>query len=107
MKAAAIFEQKGLLKLLKEVKQKLKLLNPQRFNQMMNENGGNAAQLLGVGPTSTNIESDMDDGLGDVASPEQMNVRHKGKLVAPGAAKKKKNSSKQRKPINNYMSDNK
>lgn len=32
VKAQNIFEQKGLLKLLKEVKQKLKLLNPNKFN---------------------------------------------------------------------------
>ena len=32
LKAQSIFEQKGLLKLLKEVKQKLKLLSPNRIN---------------------------------------------------------------------------
>ena len=43
-KAQVIFEQKGLLKLLKEVKQKLKLLNPDssKLNQMMNEGSFNA-----------------------------------------------------------------
>lgn len=92
LKAQSIFEQKGLLKLLKEVKQKLKLLNPTKFNQMMSEhgNGMNAAQMLGVGMGGgvTGMESDGgDDGLGDVASPEQMAVRKGGKL---GAKKKKK-----------------
>jgi len=43
-KAQVIFEQKGLLKLLKEVKQKLKLLNPDssKLNQMMNDGSFNA-----------------------------------------------------------------
>lgn len=110
LKAQAIFEQKGLLKLLKEVKQKLKLLNPAKFNQMLNEHGGsglNAAQMLGVAGVGAGgmagMESDGDDGLGDVASPEQMAVRKGGKL----AAKKKKKSAgpggQQRKVINNYM----
>ena len=48
LKAQAIFEQKGQLKLFKEVKQKLKLLTPGKLNQMMNEGGMNAAQMLGV-----------------------------------------------------------
>ena len=53
LKAQNIFEQKGQLKLLKEVKTKLKLLTPGKLNQMMNEAGGlNAAKILGVNSTS-------------------------------------------------------
>lgn len=37
LKAQNIFEQKGLLKLLKEVKQKIKITNPNVLNQMINE----------------------------------------------------------------------
>ena len=46
MKAQNIFEQKGQLKLLKEVKGKLKLLTPGKLNQMMSEGGLKAAQVL-------------------------------------------------------------
>jgi hypothetical protein len=35
LKAQNIFEQKGLLKLSKEVKQKLKILNPNKIGQLM------------------------------------------------------------------------
>ena len=104
LKAQSIFEQKGLLKLLKEVKQKLKLLNPTKFNQMISDHGGNgmnAAQMLGV---AGGMDSDGDDGLGDVASPEQMAGRKGAKL-----GKKKKKTmpggppGQQRKVINNFM----
>jgi len=57
IKAQHIFEQKGLLKLLKEVKQKLKLLNPNKLNQMMSDGGMNAHAILGMG----GIDSEEDD----------------------------------------------
>jgi hypothetical protein len=95
-KAQSIFEQKGMLKLLKEVKQKLKLLQPGgKFNQMVND--PNFANIL------TGVDSDED--LGDVASPETMAGRGKSKGAA--AKKKKKPSAGsglgQRKVINNYV----
>jgi hypothetical protein len=70
-----------MLKLLKEVKQKLKLLQPGgKFNQMVNDPNFNAANILsGV---------DSDDDLGDVASPETMAGRVKSK--GPGVKKTKK-----------------
>lgn len=43
LKAQSIFEQRGQLKLLKEVKTKLKLLTPGKLNQMMSEGGLKAA----------------------------------------------------------------
>jgi len=87
LKAQAIFEQKGLLKLLKEVKQKLKLIGPNgKFNQMMSDGQINAAQMLGVGTNAAGIADSDDDGLGDVASPEQV-VARKG---SKGPAKKGK-----------------
>lgn len=58
-KAQLIFEQKGLLKLLKEVKQKLKLLQP--GGKFMNDPNFNAANILSG--------ADSDEGLDDVASP--------------------------------------
>lgn len=79
LKAQSIFEQKGLLKLLKEVKQKLKLMNPNKLNQLMNE-GMNAAQMLNVG---NNIDSDNDF---DACTPEQ--IMGKRKLVGKKTKKK-------------------
>ena len=70
-KAQFIFEQKGLLKLLKEVKQKLKLLQPGgKFNKMLSDGTFNAAQML--------EGENEDEDMGDVASPEQMAMRGKG-----------------------------
>jgi hypothetical protein len=71
---------------------------------MINEHGGNgmnAAQMLGV---AGGMDSDGDDGLGDVASPEQMAGRKGAKL---GKKKKKMPGppGQQRKVINNYMAD--
>ena len=97
MKAQIIFEQKGLLKLLKEVKQKLKLLQPGgKFN--INDPNFNAANILSG--------ADSDEDLGDVASPETMAGRSKSKGAA--AKKKKKPTAGgsglgQRKVINNYV----
>ena len=92
-KAQAIFEQKGLLKLLKEVKHKLKLLNPDssKLNQMMNDGSFNAQQMLGVG---ANMESEEED----VTSPESMAVKKK---AGKKANKKKAVGQK----FNNFMSD--
>ena len=89
------------MKLLKEVKQKLKLLNPAKFNQMMNEHGGlSAAQMLGVGG---GMDSDHDgDNLADIASPEAMAMRKGGKAVKK-AKKKPSVGAGQRKVFNNYM----
>ena len=88
LKAQSIFEQKGLLKLLKEVKQKLKLLSPNRINQL--DHGINAAHLLGG-------DSDNEE---DVASPES--------IVRKGKKKKSKKTSStagaQRK-FNNFMNE--
>ena len=97
MKAQLIFEQKGLLKLLKEVKQKLKLLQP--GGKFMNDPNFNAANILS--------QADSDDDLGDVASPETMLGRGKSKGAA--AKKKKKPAAVgvgQRKVINNYVGQN-
>ena len=66
-RAQAIFELKGQIKLLKEVKQKLKLLQPGKYNLMFGEDGTNAAQMLGInvggivgGPVG--LESGEEDG---------------------------------------------
>ena len=63
-KAQSIFEQKGLLKLLKEVKQKLKITNPNKFNQMISE-GMSAAQMLNIG-----AGMDSDNEFNDISTPE-------------------------------------
>lgn len=81
------------MKLLKEVKQKLKLLNPANFNKLISEGGLNAANMLGSG--------DSDDD-GDMATPD---IRRAGKLVAKKAVVKKKEGAvvgKQKK-VNNFM----
>ena len=70
-----------MLKLLKEVKQKLKLLQPGgKFNQMVNDPNFNAANIM------SGVDSDED--LGDMASPEAMAIR--GKLKGAAAKKTKK-----------------
>ena len=91
LKSQAIFEQKGLLKLLKEVKQKLKLLD--KSSNM----GLTHAQMLMMQGVNNDSE---DDGLGDVASPEQLGQigGRKNKIVVGKKGKKKK-------VINNYMAD--
>lgn len=80
LKAQSIFEQKGLLKLLKEVKQKLKLMNPNKLNQLMNE-GMNAAHMLGVGGLAGDSDN---DGFGD-GTPEQ--IMNKRKVMGAGSKK--------------------
>ena len=72
-KAQAIFESKGLLKLLKEVKQKLKLLNPNKLGHLLSSDPQMNAQILKVGTGDSDEE--------DVASPEQMQSK-KGKKKA-------------------------
>lgn len=58
------------MKLLKEVKQKLKLLQPGgKFNKMLSDGTFNAAQML--------EGENEDEDMGDVASPEQMAMRGK------------------------------
>lgn len=96
IKAQNIFEQKGLLKLLKEVKQKLKLLNPNKFNQLISDGGLNAAQMLGVGGGV-----DSEDEIGDVATPEQIMGKRPNKM----AAKKKKKMPTGTKKFNNYINE--
>lgn len=91
LKAQSIFEQKGLLKLLKEVKQKLKLLSPNRIAQM--DGGLLTAQMIGGGMN----DSDGDD----IASPE---VTGMGKRVKKKKSKKSAAGGAHRK-INNFMRD--
>jgi len=70
-----------MLKLLKEVKQKLKLLQPGgKFNQLVNDPNFNAANIM------SGVDSDED--LGDVAS-EAMAIRGKSKGPAVKKTKKK------------------
>lgn len=98
LKAQNIFEQKGLLKLLKEVKQKLKITNPNMLNQMMSE-GMSAAQMLNINMGGAN---DSDNELNDLSTPEQLMGKKPTKIVKK-TKKKTSTLGGQQKKVNNYM----
>ena len=113
LKAQNIFEQRGQLKLLKEVKTKLKLLTPGKLNSMMSEGGLKAAQALGVNSTGamSGLQGVMDSDEDPMVEAVQMDqAPRRGKVGKKG---KKKNSSvtgnssnqamMQRKVFNNFM----
>ena len=97
-RAQAIFELKGQVKLLKEVKSKLKLLQPGRYNMAFAEDKDATAQMLGIniagvvgGGTHINtagsnpgLESE-EDALAEFEEP----APRKGSAQTRGAANKR------------------
>ena len=97
IKAQNIFEYKGLLKLLKEVKQKVKLLNPTKMGQMISDPGMSAAQMLAAAGAALDSEED----LSELISPEL--ASKKPKKVVGAKTKKVGASQNKSKKINNFM----
>ena len=110
-RAQAIFELKGQIKLLKEVKSKLRLLQPGRYNLMFGEDGANAAQMLGISVAGvvgaqpntttaamTNVGIDSEE---DVTADE---LARKGSAGTRKVSKKKK-AAYRGKQFNNFMNE--